>query len=156
MVPWCCFELSEWKVPTLKLNFCVLVYYKFTAPVVLDGYATWFNMNRHRVCSGHSSQTNLLLTDISWLQMLVINDYTHVLPGYTYHRHKDDHLIHWCPVKLLCWLYLILHIAGYSLMPVLQCLIVHMWKATFECCFWPFTDARILDTPLQKFKTCFL
>jgi hypothetical protein len=32
-------------------------------PVVLDGYTAWFNMNRHRVRSGYSSQIDLTITD---------------------------------------------------------------------------------------------
>jgi hypothetical protein len=41
--------------------------------------STW---TLNSACNNHSSQNNLLLTYISRLQMLMINDYTDVLPGY--------------------------------------------------------------------------
>jgi hypothetical protein len=50
---------------------------------MLDSYSTWFNMNPPSVYVGVTIHKIIwpLLTDISWLQMLVINDYTDVLPG---------------------------------------------------------------------------
>jgi hypothetical protein len=35
-------------------------------------------------------------------------------------------------------------------------LIAHLCKATFECCIWPFTEARILDTPFAKVQNLIL
>jgi hypothetical protein len=50
---------------------------------VLDSNTTWFNMNPHLLYVIATIHNIIwpLLTDILWLQMLVINDYIDVLPG---------------------------------------------------------------------------
>ena len=75
---------------------------------MLDGYTTWFNMNHHRVCSGNSSQNHLLLNDISWLQMIAINDYTHVSSlWFEIKKSSDIHayftILSVCGFTAFCW-----------------------------------------------------
>jgi len=105
------------------------------------------------------------LHKITWL-LLTFHDYrcsllmiTHVLPGYAYHRHIDDHLYIFSDVQYDYTVDCIPYLAHHR--NILWCLVlpsltVHMYKATFECCYWPFTDARILDTPFAEVQNLFL